>query len=45
VLEAVLIPFFALKWFPQVPKQAFLVLVLQIALLITVCAPVFIFNW
>lgn len=45
VLEAVMIPFFAVKWLPKAPKQALLIIVVQVALVIAVCAPVFYFNW
>jgi len=42
--EAVMILFFALRWVPQEPKDASLVLVLQIAAVIAPCAPVFYFH-
>ncbi len=45
VLEALMILFFAVKWFSKSPKQAFLILITQIALVLAVCAPVFYFNW
>ena len=44
VLEAVMIPFFALRWLPQAPKDAALVLLLQIAAVIAPVAPVFYFH-
>jgi hypothetical protein len=36
-----IIAFFALKYVPQKPKQALLVLALQIVAMLTTCAPVF----
>jgi len=44
VLEAVMIPFFALRWLPQAPKDAALVLLLQIAAVLAPVAPVFYFH-
>lgn len=44
VLMAVQVPitaFFALKYVPQKPKQALLILTLQIVAALTACAPVF----
>lgn len=44
ILMAVQIPiiaFFAIKYVPQKPKQALLVLALQIVAALTACAPVF----
>ena len=44
ILMAVQIPimaFFAIKYVPQKPKQALLVLALQIVAMLTACAPVF----
>jgi hypothetical protein len=47
ILMAVQIPiiaFFAIKYVPQKPKQAVLVLALQIVAALTACAPVFFLN-
>ncbi len=44
VLEALMIPFFAVTWLPRAPKEALFVLVLQIAAVIAACAPVFYFQ-
>ena len=41
VLEALMVGFFAVKWLPQMPKQALLVLVIQIVAVLAACAPVF----
>ncbi len=44
ILMAVQVPiiaFFALKYVPQKPKQALMVLALQIVAMLTACAPVF----
>ena len=41
VVEAVMIPYFAVRWLPQAPKDAALVLALQIALVLLAAAPVF----
>jgi hypothetical protein len=44
ILMAVQVPiiaFFAIKYLPQKPKQALLVLALQIAAVLVACAPVF----
>jgi len=38
------IAFFALKWLPQAPKQAFMVLALQLLAGLAACAPVFYFQ-
>ena len=43
-LEALMIAFFALKWLPQRPAQALLVLVIQVAAVLAGCAPVFYFR-
>ena len=43
-LEVLLIMFFAVTWLPQRPKQALLVLALQIVAVLAACAPVFYFN-
>ncbi len=44
LLEAFMVAFFAIKWLPQRPKQAFFVLVIQIVAVLLACAPVFYFK-
>ena len=44
VLEPLMVGFFAVKWFPRAPKQALLILALQIAAALLACAPVFYFK-
>ena len=44
VLEVFMVGFFAIKWLPQKPKPAFLVLVIQIVAVLAACAPVFYFK-
>ena len=44
VLEVLMVAFFAIKWLSRVPKQALLVLAIQIITVLTACAPVFYFN-
>jgi len=47
ILMAMQVPimaFFAIKWLPRMPKQAFLVLALQIVAVLMACAPVFFLN-
>lgn len=44
VLEVVMIGFFALKWLPQRPLQALVVLALQILAVLAACFPVFYFK-
>ncbi len=41
VLEGLMVGFFAVKWLPQMPKQALLVLMIQIVAALAACAPVF----
>jgi len=41
VLEVLMVGFFAVKWLPQMPKQTFLVLVIQIVAVLAACALVF----
>ena len=41
VLEVMMIPYFAVRWLPRAPKDAALVLALQIALVLLAAAPVF----
>ena|SRR3989344_3225109 len=44
VLEVLMVGFFAIKWLPKKPKQAIVVLTLQIAAVIAACAPVFLLE-
>lgn len=47
ILMAVQVPivaFFAIKYLPQRPKQALLILALQIVAVLAACAPVFFFK-
>jgi hypothetical protein len=44
VLEVVMIIFFAVKWLPQAPKQALLILTIQIIAVLAACAPVYYFK-
>ena len=44
VLEVLMAVFFAIKWLPQRPKQALLILALQIAAMLAACTPVFILK-
>lgn len=39
--EVLMVVFFTIKWLPQNPKQALKILVLQIAVALLACAPVF----
>jgi len=44
VLEVFMVSFFAIKWLPRAPKQALLVLAIQIMVVLAACAPVFYFK-
>jgi tryptophan-rich sensory protein len=44
VLEVIGVAFFAIKYLPQEPRQAILILVLQVVAVIAACAPVFMLN-
>ncbi|MEX2012767.1 MAG: hypothetical protein WD967_00015, partial [Candidatus Levyibacteriota bacterium] len=44
VIEVLMIAFFAARWLPQRPKEAFPVLVMQIAGVILGCFPVFLLG-
>ena len=44
VLEVLMVAFFAIRWFPQKPKQALVVLVIQIVAILMACAPVYYFK-
>jgi hypothetical protein len=37
--------FFAIKWLPQMPRQAAIVLAVQIAAALTAMMPVFLLHW
>ncbi len=41
VVEVLMVAFFAIKWLPLKPKQALLVLAIQIFAVLAACAPVF----
>jgi hypothetical protein len=43
-LEVLMIGFFGIKWLPQKPKQAVVVLAIQIVAALGACVPVFYFN-
>ena len=43
--EVLIVAFFALRYLPQQPKQALLVLALQIGAALAACAPVFLLHW
>jgi tryptophan-rich sensory protein len=44
VLEVLGVAFFAIRYLPQKPKQAILILAVQIVAVIAACAPVFLLN-
>ena len=44
VLELFLVAFFAVMWLPKAPKEALLILTVQIVAALAVCAPVFYFK-
>lgn len=44
VLEVIGVAFFAIKYLPQQPKQAVLILGLQVAAVIAACTPVFLLD-
>jgi hypothetical protein len=43
--QAPIILYFAIKWVPQSPRQAMLILALQIATALAAMAPVFLLHW
>ncbi|MFN2602180.1 MAG: hypothetical protein ABR582_05425 [Gemmatimonadaceae bacterium] len=43
--QAPIVLFFAVKWLPQSPRKALLVLGLQVAAAIAAMAPVFLLHW
>lgn len=45
VLQLPIVAFFAIKWLPQAPRPALVVLALQAAAGIAALAPVFILEW
>ena len=44
VVEIFMVAFFAIKWLPRAPKQALVVVTIQIIAVLAVCAPVFYFK-
>ncbi len=44
VLEVFMVSYFAIKWVPQVPKQALMILAIQIVTALMAIAPVFYFK-
>jgi len=44
VLEVLMVLYFAIKWIPQMPKQALFILTLQIAAALSVLVPVFLLK-
>jgi hypothetical protein len=44
VAEVLLVGFFATKWLPQMPKQALIVLAMQIVAVLAGCFPVYYFH-
>ena len=44
VLEACMILFFAIRWLPEKPKPALIILALQLLLVVAGCAPVYILH-
>lgn len=44
VLELVMIGFFGVKWLPRMPRQALVILTVQIISALAACFPVFYFN-
>ena len=38
------VTFFAIKWLPSAPRQALMILGLQVVAVLAACAPVFLFN-
>jgi hypothetical protein len=44
VLEVLMIGFFAVRWLPKKPREALLVLGLQVELVIITCSPVFLLH-
>lgn len=44
VLEVFMVGFFAVKWLPRAPSQAFLILIVQVLAVLAACFPVFFFH-
>ena len=44
VLEAFTVIFFAAKWLPESPKQAFPILLIQILAILALCSPVYLLQ-
>jgi len=44
LLESFMLGFFAVTWLPRAPKQALLILAMQVVVALASCAPVFYFN-
>lgn len=44
MLEALMVAFFAVKWLPEKPTQALVVLTIQIVAVLVACVPVFFFK-
>jgi hypothetical protein len=40
-----IVAYFALRWIPQVPRQGWYVLAIQILAMLAACAPVYYFKW
>ena len=45
LIQIPLIVYFAIKWLPQVPKQAIIILAIQAGAAVAALAPVFILGW
>jgi hypothetical protein len=43
--QAPIIAFFAIRWLPQTPRQAFPILALQVGAALAAMAPVFLLHW
>jgi hypothetical protein len=43
--QAPIVLFFAIKWLPQAPRQAVLILALQLGAALAAMAPVFLLHW
>jgi len=40
-----IVAYFALRWIPQLPRQGWCVLAVQLFAILAACAPVFYFKW
>ena len=45
IVQLPVVAFFSIKWVPVAPKQALIVLALQIAAIVAALAPVALLNW